>query len=269
MEPLTLADGAGLDTVLLNLGVVPDFQCPGDSSVVFIHRTLGKHGEIYFVANQKEEAVEVQPTFRVPVGLQPQLWNPLTGECAAWNGTTLHLEPLQSMFVVFAKTVIPEAVEPTEIVVLDKPWTVDFAPSAGKPGFSRTFETLTDWSKSDDSDVKYYSGQAVYKTQFTLPASSCVKLDLGEVMVLADVKVNGQPAGGVWTFPYSLDITRLVKEGENTMEVTVYNNWRNRLIADEALPEDQRGTWTNIQPWSASDELQPSGLLGPVTINIQ
>lgn len=93
--------------------------------------------------------------------------------------------------------------------------------------------------------------------------------DLGEVMVVADVKVNGQPAGGVWTFPYSLDISHLIKEGENTLEVTVYNNWRNRLIADDTLPKEQRGTWTNIQPWTASDELQPSGLLGPVTITIQ
>ena len=83
------------------------------------------------------------------------------------------------------------------------------------------------------------------------------------------MKVNGQPAGGVWTFPYRLDISGLTTEGENTLEVTVYNNWRNRLIADEALPEAQRGTWTNIQPWTASDELQASGLLGPVTLILQ
>jgi hypothetical protein len=178
----------------------------------------------------------------------------------------LKLEPLQSLFVVFDKTALPEVANPTKIVLVEKPWTVDFAPSAGNAGFTRTFETLSDWSQSPDPQVKYYSGHAVYKTQFSLPASSCVKLDLGEVMVVADVKVNGQPAGGVWTFPYKLDISRLVKEGENTLEVTVYNNWRNRLIADEALPEDRRGTWTNIQPWTASDELQSSGLLGPVSI---
>ena len=85
-------------------------------------------------------------------------------------------------------------------------------------------------------------------------------------MVLATVKVNGRDAGGVWTCPYRLDISKLVTEGENTLEVTVYNNWRNRLIADEALPQDQRGTWTNVQPFSADEELQSSGLLGPVTV---
>jgi len=88
------------------------------------------------------------------------------------------------------------------------------------------------------------------------------------VMVLADVKVNGEPAGGVWTFPYSLDITPLVKEGANTLDVTVYNNWRNRLIGDERLPEAPRETWTNIQPWEAGDQLQSSGLLENVTLEV-
>ena len=88
-------------------------------------------------------------------------------------------------------------------------------------------------------------------------------------MVLGQVKVNGQDAGGVWTCPYRLDIGPWVKEGENTLEVTVYNNWRNRLIADESLPEAERKTWTNNHSWEADDELQSSGLLGPVTLEFE
>ena len=270
MEPLTIADGVGLETVLNNMGIEPDFLYGGEGSVSFLHRTQGKAGDIYFVANQEEVRVEILPEFRVPDGLKAQLWDPLTGECRDWDGTQLSLEPLQSVFVVFGKGLKSSPARPVsgEKTTLEGPWTVEFAPSAGNAGFARTFEALTDWSQSDEPELKYYSGHAVYKSQFSLPASSCVKLDLGEVMVVADVKVNGQPAGGVWTFPYSLDISHLIKEGENTLEVTVYNNWRNRLIADEALPEDRRGTWTNIQPWTSSDELQSSGLLGPVTITI-
>ena len=145
---------------------------------------------------------------------------------------------------------------------------MDFAPSAGNPAFTRTFDTLTDWTESADPAVRTYSGHAVYKTTFTLSdaGKNRVSLDLGEVMVLATVRVNGKDAGGVWTYPYRLDVSNLVQEGENTLEVTVYNNWRNRLIADERLPEDQRGTWTNIQPFAADDELQSSGLLGPVSV---
>jgi hypothetical protein len=93
-----------------------------------------------------------------------------------------------------------------------------------------------------------------------------VTLDLFEVMVLATVRVNGKDAGGLWTWPYRMDITDFVREGENTLEITVYNNWRNRLISDLKLPEGERKTWTNNMPYSADDDLQSSGLLGPVSV---
>ena len=180
----------------------------------------------------------------------------------------------QSVFVVFRKGArAADTFSPAERneASLKGPWTVDFAASAGNPAFSRTFTQLTDWTASDDEAVKYYSGNAVYKNTFTLESvkDSRVILDIGDVMVLASVRVNGKDAGGVWTFPYRLDISNLVKAGENTLEITVYNNWRNRLIADEKLPEGERKTWTNNQPYEAGDDLQPSGLLGPVTISVQ
>ena len=151
-------------------------------------------------------------------------------------------------------------------------WKVDFDASAGKPAFSRIFTELTDWTASDDPEVKYYSGSALYINAFTLDGKdiqgSSVSLDLGEAMVMASVKVNGKDAGGAWTFPYKLEIGDLVKEGVNSLEIRVWNNWRNRLVADEKLPPEQRLTWTNIQPWNADDELQSSGLLGPVKISV-
>ena len=156
---------------------------------------------------------------------------------------------------------------------VDKSWKVDFAGSAGNPSFTKTFDKLVDWTESDDPAVRYYSGHAVYSNTFALGdndlAGSRVTLDLGEVMVLATVKVNDSDAGGVWTFPYRLDISGFVRPGVNTLEVTVYNNWRNRLIADEKLPMEERRTWTNIQPWSVDDALQRSGLLGPVEIKVE
>ena len=201
-----------------------------------------------------------------------EIWDPVTGNVMGWDGTELNLDRLQSVFVVFRKKAasvqrgLPSKPGTLEV---GGPWTVDFAASAGNPAFSRTFTELADWTQSDDESVKYYSGNAVYKNTFTVETvkgSRCL-LDLGEVMVLASVRVNGKDAGGVWTFPYRLDITDLVKAGENTLEITVYNNWRNRLIADEKLPEGERKTWTNNQPYEAGDDLQSSGLLGPVTLS--
>ena len=91
-------------------------------------------------------------------------------------------------------------------------------------------------------------------------------LNLGKVMVMAKVKVNGVCAGGVWTDPYSLDITGLVRNGKNVIEVMVANNWMNRLVKDASLPEEERLTWTNINPYAPDSPLQSSGLLGPVKL---
>ncbi len=264
--------GSSLDRVLDDVGSRPDFTYTGEGRLLFIHRTLGNVGDLYFLSNQEDRPVTVQPSFRVPSGLQAELWDPLTGEVTGWDGQTLSLDRLQSIFVVFRKDARDCHSERSEEspcpVALSGPWTVDFAASAGNPAFTRIFESLEDWTLNPDPAVRYYSGNATYTTRFTLPSVSRASLDLGQVMVLGQVKVNGQSVGGVWTYPYRLDIGPWVKEGENTLEVIVYNNWRNRLIVDERLPEAERKTWTNNHPWEADDELQSSGLLGPVTLEL-
>jgi hypothetical protein len=47
------------------------------------------------------------------------------------------------------------------------------------------------------------------------------------VIVSAEVGVNGQLAGVRLSPPWSLDITRLVRPGENRIEVLVYNTLAN------------------------------------------
>ena len=86
-------------------------------------------------------------------------------------------------------------------------------------------------------------------------------------MVMAKVKVNGEYAGGVWTAPYRLNITKFLKKGTNTVEIEVVNCWRNRLIGEkEAVPEAERFTFQTSTYLNKDSELQPSGLLGPVEI---
>ena len=108
----------------------------------------------------------------------------------------------------------------------------------------------------------------MYTTQFDLAElpQGRTYVDLGKVMVMAKVKVNGQYAGGVWTYPYRVDITPLLQAGKNTLEVEVVSTWRNRLIGDAALPADQRLTKVNFEIVNPGEALQPSGLLGPVRV---
>ena len=67
-----------------------------------------------------------------------------------------------------------------------------------------------------------------------------VYLDLGNVQVLAQVKLNGKDLGILWKPPFRLDVTDAVQAGDNALEVRVTNNWVNRLIGDEQLPEDSK-----------------------------
>lgn len=155
---------------------------------------------------------------------------------------------------------------PRTLATVGGPWTVRFDGVVAPEG-AVVMEELTDWAASDDPLVKYFSGTATYDAVFDIevPAGE-VYLDLGHVMVTGKVWVNGEYAGGVWTRPYRVNITGLVREGRNELRVEVANNWKNRLIGDAHLPEVERSIWSPVNSWTVDSELQPSGLLGPVRV---
>ena len=113
---------------------------------------------------------------------------------------------------------------------------------------------------------KAFSGSVVYSTSFQWEGQGKqVMLDLGEVNMIAEVSVNGQKLGTVWCKPFALDMTNVLKEGENTLEVKVTSTWFNRLAFDASQPEADRKTWT-IEGPKANAPLKEYGLLGPVTL---
>jgi hypothetical protein len=89
-----------------------------------------------------------------------------------------------------------------------------------------------------------------------------------------------------------MDVTGVLKAGDNDLEIRVTDLWVNRLIGDEQLPEDSdrnpdgtlkawpkwvidgkpsptgRFTFTSWRLWKKSDPLVESGLMGPVTLRV-
>lgn len=273
--------GIVLQDVLDALNIHPDFRCGKDMPVLFIHRTL-PDAEIYFVSNQHNERVVFNGEFRVSQEFSPELWNPVTGEIRylpdfkskeGYISLPVELEGNESAFIVFRKNnKLTETKDnfPQKVTVckINTPWRITFEAGKRGPETPVVWSQLKDWMNSENDSIKYFSGQAVYETTFTLEKlpQKNLYIDLGNVMVMAKVTLNGQYVGGVWTFPYRLNVTGYLKEGENKLEITVVNNWQNRLIGDQRFPEDQRLTWTTINPWKADSSLQSSGLLGPVEI---
>ena len=167
-----------------------------------------------------------------------------------------------------------------EPMTLAGPWQVRFQPAVGDAR-SVVFDKLTQWNTYPDEYIKHFSGTATYKKTFTLDATRAkdlVRLRLGSVKHIAEVRLNGTPLGVVWTTPWTADLTAAVKPGENVLEIDVTNLWVNRLIGDAGLPPEKRLTGTNIllrsggkfpqyKGYTSKDPLEPSGLLGPVRID--
>jgi hypothetical protein len=162
-------------------------------------------------------------------------------------------------------------------VILEGTWEVRFPFGWGAP--ARTpFDSLRSWTEVEDPGIRCFSGTATYVKQFhvgeeLLQDSPRIELDLGEVREVARVFLNGEEVGISSFAPHVLDITRQIRRGENSLTIEVANTWLNRLIADDALPQDQRLTHTNLdrgpklgQRWRDAEPL-PSGLLGPVRLH--
>lgn len=277
--------GVPLREILLGDGVLPDFEHSGSEAFIdFIHRSTDSR-EIYFLANRNNRAETVECTFRATDG-QPELWDPVSGEItpagafrAQAGRTTLSLEfaPWQSCFVVFrqdrASAPQAPAAQPASNFLklsaeheLAGAWTVRFDPKWGAPA-SVEFAALEDWTQRPEPGIKYYSGTATYVKRFDLEPKPGRRLflDLGTVKNIAEVRLNGQPLGIVWTAPWRVEITNAVKAKDNLLEIEVVNLWPNRLIGDAQLPPEQRLTRTNIA-LEKNPVLLPSGLLGPVCL---
>ncbi len=198
------------------------------------------------------------------------------------------------------KVEIPTLPESFEIT---GPWELQFPKGLGAPE-RVTLEHLISWTDHSNAGVRYFSGTATYHRRFELPAHLLVRdvrldLDLGDVSVIAQVRLNGRDFGVLWKPPFRVDITPAAVAGANKLEVDVVNLWPNRLVGDDHLPPDcewkrPTGTWsphlgevlarwprwllenkpsptgrvtfTTWKLWTKSDPLLKSGLLGPVRV---
>jgi hypothetical protein len=212
--------------------------------------------------------------------LRAEAWRPGVYEFSTASGQILR-ETISS---------IPPSVE------IPGPWEVRFPPGWGTPERA-TFDRLMSWTEYPDPGVRYFSGTATYRVTFTapdgIPGDAKVRrvyLDLGDVRVMSQVKLNDKDLGILWKPPYLADVTETLRPGQNSLEIQVTNLWPNRMVGDETLPEDSlrnadgtlkewpawlneggpsptgRFTFTSWRLWKKGDPLVPAGLLGPVAL---
>ncbi|MEI7902936.1 MAG: glycosyl hydrolase, partial [bacterium] len=277
--------------ILTKDGLVPDCEASEAGkpyALSWLHRRVDSD-EIYYLSNPQDKPAEVAVSVRAK-GKVAQLFDPLDGSSrdlpetsvGADGRTTvpLHFEPGQALFLVLCDgtPTAPAGVNFPElkpIMTVEGPWHVTFdaawvkpLPPSVAPGstdVSLVMAQLTDWTQQPEDGIKGYSGVATYRKSFSLPAgvrsNQPMLLDLGVVMEMARVEINGQDLGVVWCPPWRVAVPPgLLKASDNQLVITVANTWNNRLSADAKLPGNERLT----QCRAGGNGIQPAGLLGPV-----
>jgi hypothetical protein len=93
----------------------------------------------------------------------------------------------------------------------------------------------------------------------------------GPVREAAEVYVNGERAGFVWRPPYTIDVSRLLKAGENDLRIIVGNTAINAL-AGHALANyrllNQRYGERFVPQDMVNLEALPSGILGGLQLQL-
>lgn len=279
--------------------VVPDFAVQAEhSSIGFIHRALGKTGDIYFVANTSNQPIDTRAAIRV-THMAGEWWDPFTAARRPVHGSSdgkcttvaLHLAPYESKVIVFAPgTLEPEPANktpaPAASIDISTDWKVTFA------GLNKTEQMAQLRSWTDTPATEYYSGKAEYHktinvSESFLTAAQGIDLDFGAgepvspahtpygmraliespVRESALVYVNGQLAGSVWHPPYQLPVEKFLHSGQNQLRLVVANLAINEM-AGKALPtytllNERYGERFQPQGFENFHTL-PAGVLGPI-----
>ncbi len=261
--------------------LLPDLELSEAGKLAWNHRS-SEIEEIYFLSNQSGEEFQTIVSFRT-TGRVPYLYDPLIDETTAIQSWKVEndrtLIPLNfskdgALFIIFREKTANRTIAKGDnwssfesIKTLSEDWELKFYEAYHGPSEVQEINQLFDWSNSENKKIKYYSGTSTYTKTFKFKGETeNIWLDLGEFSDIAEVVLNGKNVGVIWTFPHRIDISEALKNGKNTLEVKISNTWANRLIGDHLLPEKERLTWRMADFRLSEEELNSSGLLGPVIL---
>ncbi len=256
-----------LAEALSKASIQPDIDGP---KLYFNHRKA-KDCDIYFLNNHSDSKIDSIFKFKTQYK-HAQLWNAVTGNRYMIDSksgeTKLALEPRESFFIVFSniKETLPKIHKQSKTYKIDGNWNVYFDEKMNGIG-NMTMNKLVKWNDSDNPNIKYYSGTAIYKNKFNFNAnttSAMLKLPKGDFW--AEIYLNSHKVGTIWCSPWNIDISKYIKKGENNIEIHITNAWTNRMIGDLSLPTKDRITTNPEEYVNNNSKLQDSGIDGEIEI---
>lgn len=251
-------------------------------------RRARKDGFDYFFANLTAKAFDGW----LPLGTSGEsamILDPLTGRAGAATvkregGTSqvyLQIASGESTLVRTNRAKASQTAQPwrytkpgAEGIALQGEWSLEFIKGGPVLPAPARMKTLSSWTSLDDAEAKRFAGTARYRVEFDAPArqADAWDLDLGDVRETARVTLNGKRLATAWSLPFKVRLEGLKARG-NVLEIEVTN-----LPANRIRDLDMRKVpWKNMRdinlvsvkyrPFDAAAwEVEPAGLLGPVTL---
>jgi hypothetical protein len=257
-----------------------------DLGLKFIRRQLAD-GKYYYIVNHTATAIDTTITIETPSQsiaiLDPQTGATGLANSESNNKTSKLRIQLQSGEAVILRTFPAKQRAPAwkylkstnKVIDLDKEWQLHFISGGPVIPAVKKINTPQNWTEFADTTYQSFSGVGTYSTTCIIKKKNPAGylLDLGKVNESARIIINGKDAGIIWSLPFKMDISRYLKEGQNSITIEVAN-----LMANHIRWMDQHKIiWRkyheinfvniNYRNFDASSwKVQPSGLEGPVTI---
>lgn len=181
------------------------------------------------------------------------------------DGQRLHLDlgPAEAYFVVFNNLKGGQAYRPLptqgdNYIELDS-WSASL--HHAREGWTKHIEMTDSLKDLKNTQFANFMGDVTYTTTFNISGDVLPRyLNLGKVCEIADVKINGRPAGVKWFGRRILDVSGLLHHGSNTIEVKVTTLMGNYMQTLKDNKVAQRFVIKRNAP------LRSMGLLGPVRL---
>ncbi|MGV8093800.1 MAG: glycosyl hydrolase [Mangrovibacterium sp.] len=226
--------------------------------------------EIFFFANaHMHQGHRSRITFsdEITKGKYGWVWDPESGEryriSLNENSFDLDLGPAESRLIIFNKEKKgpewkPVPVSGSNSLTLNE-WDAELRHSRENWVKTTRMDELKDLK---DTEFVNFTGTVVYKRTIEAGTPGPLWLNLGKVWGVSELLINGKSCGVKWYGNRIFPVSQLLKPGSNTIEVrvtTVMGNYMRTM-------EDNKVVQRFINRRSGPQEIQPMGLIGPVTL---
>lgn len=233
-----------------------------------VRRKLGEKKFVQFIWNESGQwqslSLKIKPEFHHNYWMDATDGSMFPAKIE--NGCYAYkLPPYGSIF--FLTTDPPEDIVSTQNIQFDPSKAQSIA---NIPNWKITMDSiqlneslLFDWK--NNNQLKFNSKPVTYSSHFAidhLDNKARYYLDMGTVYYSADVLINGKSAGSSVFSPFILDITSLLREGENDIVIVVTNAMYNSYVG-------QANNGDRLFKKLKDTETMSAGLLGPVRIYLQ